>query len=293
MVRALCLIAALLIAGPAGAQSLGISLLGLDAEQVTSGGGGPPLDTLPAAFTAYSFRRLATGASGPAVKLSRNSDANTLDVGFTANGDPDVAAMNTFCTATTCHVATWYDQSGNARHLPGNASVSFQPTINFSCGLGTAGAPCAVMASVINMAGPSATPATGITTIAAVHQRSSGTGICIILAPNGSTNNRLTTRTGAVGNTLTSTSGAINTTATDVQWRSLVGVINGASSGLSIDGTTTTGTVTGNTTTGQVYISGASTTTCSHTEMMAWDNVALSAGQIAALTANQRAYWGF
>lgn len=287
------IIAALLIAGPAWSQSLGISLLGLDAEQGASGGGGPPLDTLPAPMAAYSFRRLATGAAGPAVKLSRNSDAVTQDVGFTANGDPDVAAMNTFCTATTCHLATWYDQSGNARHIVGNAAASLQPTINFSCGLGTAGTPCAVTASAVNMSGPSVTPATGVVSIAAVHQRSAGTGICVILAENGSGNNRLTTRTAAVGNTLTSASGSINTTATDVQWRSLIGVINGASSGLSVDGTTTTGTVTGNTTANVLFITGASTTTCSHTELLIWDNVALSAGQIAALTANQRAYWGF
>lgn len=290
--RVACLIAALLIAGPACAQSIGISLLGLDAQR-SAGGGGPPLDTLPAAMAAYSFRRLATGAAGPAVKLSRNSDANTLDVGFTVNGDPDVAAMNTFCAATVCHVATWYDQTVNARHIIGNASVSFQPTINFTCGLGTAGAPCAVMTSAINMNGPSVTPATGVASIAVVHQRSAGTGICIILAQNGSANNRVQTRTGAVGNTLTSASGAINTTATDVQWRSIIGVINGASSGLSIDGTTTTGTVTGNTNANVLYMTGASTTTCSHTELLVWDNVALSAGQIAALTANQRAYWGF
>lgn len=258
-------------------------------ERVAAADGGPPLDLLPAAAGAYSFRRLKAAGPSLAGKLSRASDSATLDVGFTANGDPDVAAMTTFCTATTCHLATWYDQSGNGRHIS-NATVAFQPFIAFGC-LG--GSVCAYMGGAsAGLTGPSFTPATGVMSLAAVHKRPAGTNICVILAVNGAAG-WMTTRSGVAGFTLAGSAGSINGAINDTVWRSAIGVINGSSSGLTLDGAMTAGTVTGSASAGTISLSGASSTTCQFVELMFWDNVALSGSQISALNTNQHAYWGF
>jgi hypothetical protein len=79
-----------------------------------------------------------------AYRVERASDSTQQDIGFEADGDIDTAALTTFCTGTTCDVATCEDPSGNSRDLT-QATSTRRPTVYdggvITCG--TSGKPCA------------------------------------------------------------------------------------------------------------------------------------------------------
>lgn len=102
-------------------QSICAQQYGIIASSIQlGGGGGNPglLDTIQNASLAYSMRRLLSTYTGECMNIKRASDNTTTDIGFV--GDTcDIAAINTFCSGTTCWVVTWYDQSGNGRDAYG------------------------------------------------------------------------------------------------------------------------------------------------------------------------------
>jgi hypothetical protein len=76
----------------------------------------PILDQLGiTAAGAYSLRRVRLAAS-LACRVRRTSDNAELNIGFTASGDLDTAALLAFVGSGNGFVVTWYDQSGNGRH---------------------------------------------------------------------------------------------------------------------------------------------------------------------------------
>ncbi len=60
--------------------------------------------------------------------VRRDSDNTTSDIGFTASGDLDSAALSAFCGMNTCFVTTWYDQSGNEKNAT-QTDPNMQPRI--------------------------------------------------------------------------------------------------------------------------------------------------------------------
>lgn len=80
---------------------------------------------------AYSLRLLSAGYSGAAIQVRRSSDDATQDIGFTAGGDLDEAALLSFAGSGNAFVNTWYDQSGNGRNMT-KADVNQQPQIVFN-----------------------------------------------------------------------------------------------------------------------------------------------------------------
>lgn len=78
------------------------------------------LDLYPNAAVAFSLRKLKSDYLGSAIRLRRSGDDAELDVGFTAAGDFDFAAAQSFCIAGggTQHgyIVTRYDQSGNGNN---------------------------------------------------------------------------------------------------------------------------------------------------------------------------------
>jgi hypothetical protein len=79
------------------------------------------------AEAAYSTRRL-NGNVTECMVIRRASDSTTTTIGFDGSGNIDEAAINTFCTGTTCTVVTWKDQSGNGNDATAAASTN-EPTI--------------------------------------------------------------------------------------------------------------------------------------------------------------------
>ena len=79
------------------------------------------------AEAAYSTRRL-NGNVTDCMVIRRASDSTTTTIGFDGSGNIDEAAINTFCTGTTCTVYQWLDQSGNGNTATAAASGN-EPTI--------------------------------------------------------------------------------------------------------------------------------------------------------------------
>jgi hypothetical protein len=251
-----------------------------------------PLDGFTQPGGAYSFRKLRSTYAGPAVRLRRASDNAELDINFLGctgfTGCPwDSAAAAAHCASTTCFVKTIYDQSGNARDLT-QATAGSQPQLIFNC---NGALPCwRATAGATSLLGPSLTPATGVLSVSAVGNRGAGTGACQFLRENGFAS-RLTSTAAAPTWTLAgAASGSVSASAADAAWHAGVGVINGASSVLNIDGVEVTGTTTGNTVAGTIQIVGAASTTCDEGEAIFWDPYALTLGERAALVANQRSF---
>jgi trimeric autotransporter adhesin len=86
-----------------------------------------PLESL-SATAAYSLRRTRLGYTGALVRVRRSSDNLEADIGYTAFGDLDTAALLAHTGANSGFIVTWYDQSGNARHAT-QSTAAVQPRI--------------------------------------------------------------------------------------------------------------------------------------------------------------------
>jgi hypothetical protein len=253
-----------------------------------------PLDTFASPSGAYSFRKLKSAYSGPAIRIRRASDNLETDINFLGYvpglGSPwDEAAAAAHCAATTCFLRTWYDQSGAGKDLVQTVAAN-QPSLVFNC---KGSLPCWRISNVgtVTLVTTSTTPATGVVSFSAVASRDSGAGNCFWLRQNGNLN-KLQTGTANFWNLIGGTSGTVAAAAADGAWHAAQGVLNAASSSLTIDGTATTGTATGIVTAGVTGILGSTTSVCSGGEAILWDAYPLTTTEIAALTANQRSFWG-
>lgn len=254
-----------------------------------------PLDAFATPAGAYSFRKLKSTYSGPAVRIRRASDNAELDIGFVGYvpglGSPiDYVAANSHCAATSCFVKTWYDQSGAARDLV-QATAANQVPLLFNC---QAGLPCL-------QAGPNQyllsaanfTPAGTTATVSRVAGRTAGGGVgdCQLVRNGNSTGARIAYSSAGAA-VLVAASGGITVAVTQPATHSLLGRVNGASSTLLVDGASTAGTVTGDTVAGLLMYLGDSGTVCRDVEGVIWDNYLLTAGEAATLQANQKSFWG-
>ena len=81
------------------------------------------------AEAAYSVRQLKRDNTECMV-IRRASDSTTTTIGFDGSGNIDEAAIETFCTGTTCTVSEWKDQSSNGNHAtqstPANEPIIYQ-----------------------------------------------------------------------------------------------------------------------------------------------------------------------
>ncbi len=111
----------------------------------TGGSGGAstlPGDVAKAAGTPFvaahaMTRALFAAYNGPLFKALRVSDKQEKDIGVaTAGGLADLAALNSFCSGTTCKVTTLYDQSGNGNDMwRADDPNTNQPGTNKPCDL--------------------------------------------------------------------------------------------------------------------------------------------------------------
>lgn len=253
-------------------------------------GPAPPLDSLPAALGGYSFRKLRTAYAGMCMNVMRSSDSTFQDIGFDASGNFNVAAFNTFVGAGSGSVNTWYDQTTNANNLAYNTAaarpainltgLNGKPTIVFSAAnqdlekaLGSVGQP--FTDNAVGMRTGTFTALNGIFG----DQSPNGSGIYFSSAAN----NVL-----IYAGTLSA-----NVACSDNVAHTLIGVLNGSSSTLTVDGATTSGLSVG----ADAYVGikfgniGNWQFTGNASEGIRWGST-LSGANITALAANQKAYWG-
>jgi len=77
---------------------------------------------------AYSLRKMRTAYSGAAIRVRRSSDNVEADIGFTAGGVMDEAALLAHVGAGDGYVVTFYDQGTGAAHFT-QATTTLQPRI--------------------------------------------------------------------------------------------------------------------------------------------------------------------
>lgn len=87
------------------------------------------LNTYPGATAAYSLRKLDKDYTGPAIRVRRSSDNAESDIGFTASGDLDEAALLAHVGPGDGFVTKWYDQSSTNLYDAPQTSASAQPKI--------------------------------------------------------------------------------------------------------------------------------------------------------------------
>lgn len=86
------------------------------------------LDAYTGASIAIGIFKLRENYTGSCIRIRRASNSNEQDIGFDNDGWIDEAAINSFCSGTSCFVRTVYDQSGSANNVTQTTS-SRQPQI--------------------------------------------------------------------------------------------------------------------------------------------------------------------
>jgi hypothetical protein len=241
----------------------------------------------------------AATAGTKAANICNAGDANCADVNTLANGNFDVttaqgAPLNCGGTGGTCTVKTLYDKSLGSGDLT-NATVANRPTLVFNC-IGTL--PClAFNGSQVLATGGFFSISQPMTMVGAANQTSNSSSRFGVIGDVGTTD--------AVGfdfadNQALCTAGGThqNAALTDGTWGAIQCVQNGASSGISVNGSTTsfsggTGATGGQKNAmgftysesfgglvGKVGEGGIATT-------------AFSAGTLSSMNSNIRTYWGF
>ena len=82
---------------------------------------------------AFSLRRVSTAYTGFCIKIRRDTDNATLDIGFTGGlgswvNDVAIQAFLDADSATIAYIDTWYDQSGNAYNIT-QTTLTDQPQL--------------------------------------------------------------------------------------------------------------------------------------------------------------------
>ncbi|WP_321945838.1 LamG-like jellyroll fold domain-containing protein [Paraburkholderia sp. J10-1] len=276
----------------------------------SAGMGGTPafsgvLDRLTAApVAAWSLRRLGSHYSGPCINVRRDADDAKLDIGFTPAGDPDLATLLAFVGSANGCVATWYDQTGNALHLS-QSITDRQPLI--------------VTSGVLNTMSPgSRRPGILATASACSLQELLATGSKLNLSqpftrasvngiPSGAASTSFSILTGSTNTSIIALN-AVNlkyqlydystglTSTKTVNAGSANCVMenyNGASSSLTVNGTTTGGSIgtDGINITAVGALTGMAGATATFGEVLQFGALLSSADQ-TTLTTNQQAWWG-
>lgn len=104
------------------------------------------LNVYNTAIGVYAFRRAFAEYEGPLVRLRRSVDNELVDVWFSNTGDVtaygvvgsariSASSLSAWLGSATPHIATWYDQSANAKHLYSTTTTS-QPIFAYDAALG-------------------------------------------------------------------------------------------------------------------------------------------------------------
>lgn len=89
-------------------------------------------------FAGWTGGKLRAGYTGHIIKIRRASDDHLQDIDATATHVTDIAAVEAFCSGTTCTLVTLYDQDGNPQNIA-QSDPSLQPVVYSTSALGEIG----------------------------------------------------------------------------------------------------------------------------------------------------------
>jgi hypothetical protein len=251
-----------------------------------------PLDIISGAVAAYSLRKLRTAYAGMAVNVRRASDDATQDIGFAGN-DFDIAGFNAFTAATTGYVTKWYDQTGNG-HDAVQATAANQPQVTLAT---TSNGRPALTSASTTVEMDATVPATTLPlTLNAVVTRTGNFKNFNAFLAFGNTQPGIyynNSAGGGIGVAILNSAALPTIVGADNQFHSATGMVNGASSRITVDRAQTLGSLPGPTgaTSLNVFSSAGSGLIGSMCEAIYFP-LALAAGDIATLGSNQQSYWG-
>jgi hypothetical protein len=105
--------------------------------------------TINSAAATYSLRKVDADYTGNAIRVRRSNDNDETDIGFTASGDLDTAALLAHVGSGNGFVTTWYDQSGTGRNAT-QTTAEQQPRIVSNGAMITEGGRPAVLFDGVN-----------------------------------------------------------------------------------------------------------------------------------------------
>jgi hypothetical protein len=253
-----------------------------------------PLDLVSGAVAAYSLRKLRAGYTGKAVRVRRQLDDAELDIGFSGN-DFDVAAYNAFVGLGFGYVTTWYDQVGNADAV--QATHANQP--NIQIGATPTGKPAVrATGSGENLVGPLAVPEAAPITLSAVTYSNGGNYMLFLDLQDGTTGNTGPGLYYSNANSLNIADlygGSGSSIPLDLSgaFHSTIGILDGSTSSILVDGMFATDEAPINAGATSIYLIGDAGGLALNGYMAEgiYFNVALSDSDAYKLQANHRSYY--
>ncbi len=263
-------------------------------------------DLVPAGLRFYwGFRAMSLAAAGgKAANICNVSDVACADMSTNGNGDFVVTTVGgSDCSMVTCTVKTLYNQ-GSWPCTTNNCDMT-QPTIANrpvlipNCLNGHPCMSCLASSSQQMDSGNIGTAIAAPNSFASTVIRTSAfTTAGSWFGVSGNFGDSLSLNYDAAVNQVQLYGGATVTKSgiADNAWHAIQNVLNGASSSISADGSTTTGSA------GTAFMT-RDLLLCNDgfgillngriAEVAGWGIIAFAAGDITALNANQHAYWGF
>jgi hypothetical protein len=182
----------------------------------------------------------ASPGTNPCADLRRLSDSATMTMNILATGAADVATAQTWVGGSSAVITKLYDQTGNSHHVT-QATTTQQPALTFGAsGLGSnQPAITFVLANNQFLTSGNVTQLQPMTMAAMVQPTVAENAIffSVMTTYNGVWMQAVSTPTLQINGGTALNSGAITTGS----WYRSQGVFNGASSGITVNGTTTSG----------------------------------------------------
>lgn len=243
----------------------------------------------------YSAAYAAPGTN-PSIDVVDQAGANSLTANILANGNLDVASINTWVTAhsvTTIYIQKLYDQTGGGKHFTVVGSFFNGPQLTLNA-IGSLPSMTFNAANTQRLATSATFTILQPLTYSVVAETSSVSAQSLLIDSGNQVQLNFTTTTaGIFAGLLVSAAASLN------NFHALQGIFDqaGAGSSIYIDGASTTGNASNQNISGSpLYIGGLSSgiqlLTGDISEVGVWP-IAFNSTQYAAMNGNQRSYWGF
>lgn len=291
------LVSAALLLSAASAAAAGIpQLMGVGAPPGINASYTGPGDIVSGASAWYGLRAYsaAVAATGTqkAVNIRRASDNATSNIVILTTGALDVATATTFCTATTCFVTKWYDQSGNTNDAA-QATAGNQPQLLLGSTIGTR--PALFFNASHWLLSGSLVVAVPYSVSVVAERTGVFTTAQKIVSVGG---NQYAVEFSATANNAVIAPSIVNVAATDSIAHALQSVFGSGTNAsvLNVDGTEATSTITAQTTAslgiGANFSGNAGNPITGYIGEAGFWPAGFTAGNRSGLRLNQKSYWG-